>query len=90
MSILRALVILNHVTRSQSLHYFGFDLDSLAGGGYEDLAQLLNYLPNLPLLQELEKLLARVPGETLKEEIDRLDITLAWISDRKLSFFTSI
>lgn len=87
LSIIRALVKLNHdfPTRSQSLHYFGFDLDSLAGGGYEDLAQLLSSLPNVLLLQELEKLLARVPGETLKEEIERLDLTLAWIADRKLS-----
>lgn len=87
LALIRVLFQLNQdlPIGSQRLHYFGFDLDSLAGGGYEDLAQLLSSLPNVSLLQELQKLLARVPGETLKEELDRLSLSLDWIVNHKLS-----
>lgn len=86
LSIIQTLFKLNQgfPLGSPRLHYFGFDLDSLAGGGYADLAQLLSFLPSIPLLEKLQKLLARVPGETLKAEIDRLNLALTWIIDRQL------
>ncbi|HHX87497.1 MAG TPA: erythromycin esterase family protein, partial [Firmicutes bacterium] len=62
----------NRPPGSNRLHFFGFDIDVLAGGGYEDLAGLINQYRDAPEVRSLQTLLERVPGETIDQEIDRL------------------
>jgi erythromycin esterase-like protein len=54
---------------SPRLHFFGYDLDALAGGGYEDLATLLQPYHAEPVIAAVN---ARVAGETVEQEITRL------------------
>jgi erythromycin esterase-like protein len=61
------------------LHVFGFDIDALPGGGYEDLAEILETLPADATLDRLLKTLRRVEGETIEDEIARLDDALRLI-----------
>lgn len=82
---------------AQRLHYFGFDIDALAGGGYDDLAELLRTgaasltetKADSPaqwreVIDSLEVLRKRVPGETVEEEIARLTSLLAMVEARQL------
>jgi erythromycin esterase-like protein len=55
------------------LHFFGFDIDALPGGGYEELAEILNTLPPCAAVDRIRSALTRVPGETIENEIARLD-----------------
>ncbi len=60
-------------TDHRPLHFFGFDLDGTMGGGYEELDDLLGSSPQTHLVAELTKRLAQGLGETLSEEIERID-----------------
>lgn len=53
-------------------HLFGFDVDYYPWLAYEDLDAWLGAGPDDPPLRELRERLARVPGETLDEEVARL------------------
>ena len=57
---------------SPRLHFFGYDIDALAGGGYEDLATLLHPYQSEPVIRALNALLSRVAYETVEQEITRL------------------
>ncbi|HWQ88609.1 MAG TPA: erythromycin esterase family protein [Desulfitobacteriaceae bacterium] len=59
---------LNH----DRIHYFGFDLDTLTGGGYEDIEGLLSTFKDEPAISEILALTCRVHGETAEDEINRL------------------
>ena len=64
---------------SKAFYFFGFDLDVLAGGGYEDLAEVLHPVREAPTAAKLQSLLARPAGETLEQEIARLERALTEI-----------
>jgi erythromycin esterase-like protein len=63
------------------LRFFGFDIDPLPGGGYEDLAELLGSAPAEATIDRLRKALERVKGETIDDEIVRLDEALRLIEE---------
>jgi erythromycin esterase-like protein len=71
---------------NERLHFFGFDIDTLAGGGYEDLGELLKPKQNRPAIFELQSQLARVPGETLVQEIQRLQKVIGRIQLQATEF----
>lgn len=56
-----------------SIRYFGFDIDALPGGGYEDIAELLAPVRDAPEVIAFLHALARVPGESVKDEVERLE-----------------
>jgi erythromycin esterase-like protein len=62
--------------RKIGLHFFGFDIDPLPGGGYEDLFEMLDAMPAAAAIDRIRKALQRVPGETIDAEIARLDDAL--------------
>ncbi len=68
---------------STPLYFFGFDLDVLAGGGYEDLAGMLLPVIEAPAAAKLQALLARPSGESLEQEIARLERVLEEIDAGK-------
>jgi erythromycin esterase-like protein len=61
------------------LHFLGFDIDPLPGGGYEDLAEILRSMPADAKIDQIRKALQRVEGETIDDEIARLDGALRLI-----------
>ena len=61
------------------LHFFGFDIDALPGGGYEDLAEILEPVPADATIDRIRNALQRVKGETIDAEIARLDEALRLI-----------
>ncbi len=61
------------------LHFFGFDIDPLPGGGYEDLAEILESAPPDTTVDRIRNALERVKGETIDAEIARLDESLKLI-----------
>lgn len=63
-------------TSSDRIHYFGFDLDTLTGGGYEDTEELLNPFQNEPIVTDILSMIRRISGETLEDEMKRLANTL--------------
>ena len=65
-----------HGLRKIGLHFFGFDIDPLPGGGYEDLAEILDSIPADAKIDQIRKALQRVEGETIDAEIARLDRAL--------------
>lgn len=54
------------------IRFFGFALDTLTGGGYEDIEELLSPFKSALVVLKLLRLLNRVQDETLAEEIIRL------------------
>jgi erythromycin esterase-like protein len=65
--------------RKIGVRFFGFDIDPLPGGGYEDLAEILDSLPADATVARIRNALHRVPGETIEQEIARLDDALRLI-----------
>jgi erythromycin esterase-like protein len=65
-----------HGLRKIGLHFFGFDIDPLPGGGYEDLSEILEAMPADAAIDRIRNALHRVAGETIDEEIARLDEAL--------------
>jgi erythromycin esterase-like protein len=68
-----------HGIRKIGLRFFGFDIDPLPGGGYEDLAEILDSMPVDATVDRIRNALQRVPGETIDQEIARLDEALKLI-----------
>ena len=54
------------------LHWFGYDVSFRVGGAYADVAPLLAPHGESPMIEKIEKMLARVRGETRLEESKRL------------------
>ncbi len=54
------------------IRHFGFDIDGLPGGSYEDIATRLVPYAHDPGLNEFREALARVPGESAGQEAQRL------------------
>jgi erythromycin esterase-like protein len=54
------------------LRFFGFDVDYVAGGAYEDLEDLFHAVRGDAVIGRLRGMLARVRGETIEAEILRL------------------
>ncbi|MGE5652853.1 MAG: erythromycin esterase family protein [Bacillota bacterium] len=76
MGLARALRELNRgliESTEQMLHFSGFDLDGTFGGGYEELDQLLSSVVQVALVRELRSALARSPGETIAQEVERIE-----------------
>jgi erythromycin esterase-like protein len=61
------------------LHYFGFDLDPPDTVGYEDALALLEHAAGDPAVARIMGELNRVAGESMDDEIARLDAALATI-----------
>lgn len=61
---------------SKRVHFFGFDVNAAAGGGYKDIEDLLNHELYLPEFAKARQLFARVPGESVKQEMQRLNYLL--------------
>ena len=75
-----------HGLRRIGVRFFGFDIDALPGGGYEDLAEILASMPADSATEAISAKLQRVDGETIDHEIARLDEVLQLIdSDERLS-----
>lgn len=69
----------SHTACVKLVCFFGFDIDPLPGGGYEDLAKVLESMPADAAIARIRNALQRVPGETIDEEIARLDQALKLI-----------
>ena len=72
--------------RGSRLHFFGFDIDPLPGGGYEDLAEILESMPADATIDRIRNALQRVTGRNNRRrnraarrgaEIDRSARSLA-------------
>ncbi len=69
---------------SPRIHFFGFDVDVLPGGAYEDLEALLAPYSGSTIAQ-VRKHLRRVHGETIDDEIARLSRVIKYIECKKSS-----
>jgi len=54
------------------LNYFGFDIDGLPGGTYEDVEEMLSGSRRSPAISNFLSCLTRVRGESLHQETERL------------------
>jgi erythromycin esterase-like protein len=63
------------------VHFFGFDVNAAAGGGYKDIEDLLNHELYLYEFAKARQLLLPLPGESVKQEIQRLDYLLNEVED---------
>ncbi len=61
---------------SNRIRFFGLDVNAAAGGGYRDAEDLLGPFFHSPGFAQIRQLLALVPGETIEQEIQRLDRVL--------------
>ena len=68
---------------SERLHFFGFDADYVPGAGYEHVDELLYAAGDIPLVAEMRALLARVDGETMRQESVRLSAALQWLGENR-------
>ncbi len=68
-----------HGLRKIGVHFFGFDIDPLPGGGYEDLAEILDSMPADATVDQIRNALQRVLDETIDQEVARLDEALKLI-----------
>jgi erythromycin esterase-like protein len=68
---------------NERLHFFGFDADYVPGAGYEHVDELLCTARDSPLIAEMRALLARVDGETMRQESARLSAALQWLEENR-------
>jgi erythromycin esterase-like protein len=64
----------------ERLHFSGFDADMMPGGGYEDIDRLLA-VADSSALSPFSQRLARVEGESLDDEVLRLDAAIEWADE---------
>ncbi|MBI5287358.1 MAG: erythromycin esterase family protein [Chloroflexi bacterium] len=64
-------------TSSPRIRYFGFDVDASPNSGYEHIGESLRGAPASAGLAEVRARLERVPGESMQDEVRRLDGVLA-------------
>lgn len=74
LNLTKALRCISEECRDNSdrIHYFGFDIDTLTGGGYEDIEELLSPFQNESIVLNILSLLKRISGETIVDEMKRL------------------
>jgi len=74
LKLIKALRCISEECKASSdrIHYFGFDLDTLTGGGYEDIEELLNPFQNELIVTDILSMIKRISGETLEDEMKRL------------------
>ncbi len=65
----------------EAIRFAGIDVETVPGVGYELAEEMLGPLAGAPEVDALRTLLVRVPGETVEEEIGRLDAALAACAD---------
>lgn len=72
--LIKALRCISEECRASSdrIHYFGFDIDTLTGGGYEDIEELLNPFQNEHIVMDILSMIKRISGETLEDEMKRV------------------
>ncbi len=63
------------------MRYFGYDVNAVPGGGYEDIRELLDGEESAPELAGINRLAVPVPGETVIQEMRRLDRLSRMIRD---------
>jgi erythromycin esterase-like protein len=87
-----ALLHLNQTREAGTdrIHFFGFDIDALAGGGYRDLEELLGSEESDNDISNIRERLKPVPGETVREEISRLKSAATMIADRRRPLMQSL
>ncbi len=84
LQLARALRALSEVrTEGERLHFFGFDVDAVPGVAYEQIDECLALAAEDPAVAKLRRLLERVHGETIEQEIERLDAVLGWMRERE-------
>ncbi len=71
---------------SDRIRFFGFDLDTLTGGGYKDIEELLCSFRQEPDIANILSLLNSVEGETIKDEMNRLTNVLEKVKLSKNNF----
>ncbi len=71
------------VSSQQPLRFFGFDIDTRPGGGYEDAEEILSQAPESAAVAELGRRLARVRGESIEQEVGRLGSVVDWIDESR-------
>jgi erythromycin esterase-like protein len=67
--------------RHGQFHFFGFDVDTIPGGGYEDLENLLNPYHSSAIVEFRTKI-ARVSSESVDQEITRLEQAIQFLYAR--------
>ncbi len=70
------------VADTNGIKFFGFDINAAAGGGYADIEQLLYGINEKPL-NELQNMLKCPPGESIEQEIVRLNNALKIIEKQE-------
>ena len=68
-------------TAGEHTRHFGFDIDALPGGTYEDIDDLLARHEVVPAVRQFRRALSPVKGETPQEEAARLRRTLGPLSE---------
>ena len=68
---------------SERLHFFGFDAHYVPGAGYEHVDELLCSARDSPPIAEMRALLARVEGESMRQESARLSAALEWLGKNR-------
>jgi erythromycin esterase-like protein len=69
------------------VRFFGFDIDGSPGGGYADIAEILAPNGNIPAVARVLARLNRVAGESIDDEVARLDAVVGVI-DAELEAWT--
>lgn len=60
------------VSLNQEIHHFGFDVDTIPGGGYEDLSSFLSPFASSDFIRSLLREISPQKGESTPDEIARL------------------
>jgi erythromycin esterase-like protein len=61
------------------VNFFGFDIDAIPGGGYADISEILRPYENAAAVARILARLNRAAGESLDDEIARLDAAVEMI-----------
>jgi hypothetical protein len=82
--VLRALRRMNEglAPDAPRVRFFGFDIEANANSGYEHIASMLDIAPACTDLDAIRAALERVAGESMRDEVRRLDGVLATIDAR--------
>jgi erythromycin esterase-like protein len=68
------------------LRFFGFDVDYVPGSAYEDIEEMLSPVAGQSPTRELRDVLKRVAGESIEDEIARLEKASGLISTKARKF----
>ncbi len=81
----RALRVLSEARRrgSHRLQFFGYDVDVHSGGAYRDIRELLSPFSAHSTIHEFEERMRRVEGESVAQEIDRLERVREYLNQNR-------